>query len=72
MATVTHAAPAPVDVRPLAGRAIAAVGSLCETSPADAMADLISVQRVALERARHASLDPDQPRDLTRSMILDS
>jgi hypothetical protein len=72
MVTVTHAAPAPVDVPPRAGQAIAAVGTLRERRPADAMADLISVQRVALERARHARLSPNQPRDLTRSMILDS
>lgn len=58
MATVTHAAPAPVDVRPLAGRAIAATGAHYVSLPADAMADLIRVQRVALERARHAGLGP--------------
>ncbi|WP_027479339.1 SIS domain-containing protein [Gryllotalpicola ginsengisoli] len=37
----------------------------------DGMADLIRAQRVALERARRAGLDPDQPRNLTRSVILD-
>jgi fructoselysine-6-P-deglycase FrlB-like protein len=51
---------------------IAATGAYYENRPVDAMADLIRAQRVALERARRAGLDPDQPRNLTRSVILDS
>ena len=51
---------------------IAATGAHYENRPIDAMADLIRVQRVALERARRAGLDPDQPRNLTRSVILGS
>ena len=51
---------------------IAATGARYESLPVDAMADLIRVQRVALERARRAGLDPDRPRNLTRSVILDS
>jgi len=51
---------------------IAATGAYYENCPVDAMADLIRAQRVALERARRAGLDPDQPRNLTRSVILDS
>jgi fructoselysine-6-P-deglycase FrlB-like protein len=51
---------------------IAATGAYYENSPVDAMADLIRAQRVALERARRAGLDPDQPRNLTRSVILGS
>jgi len=51
---------------------IAATGAHFENRPVDAMADLIRAQRVALERARRASLDPDQPRNLTRSVVLDS
>jgi len=51
---------------------IAVTGAYYENRPVDAMADLIRVQRVALERARRAGLDPDQPRNLTRSVILDS
>ena len=51
---------------------VAATGAHFETSPVDAMADLIRAQRVALERARRSGLDPDQPRHLTRSVILDS
>jgi fructoselysine-6-P-deglycase FrlB-like protein len=51
---------------------IAATGAWYENRPVDAMADLIRAQRVALERARRAGLDPDQPRNLTRSVILSS
>ena len=51
---------------------IAATGAYVENRPVDAMADLVRAQRVALERARRAGLDPDQPRNLTRSVILDS
>lgn len=51
---------------------IAATGAHYENRPVDAMADLIRAQRVALERARRAGIDPDQPRNLTRSVILGS
>jgi fructoselysine-6-P-deglycase FrlB-like protein len=51
---------------------IAETGAHYENRPVDAMADLVRAQRVALERARRAGLDPDQPRNLTRSVILDS
>ncbi|MGC0273073.1 SIS domain-containing protein [Pseudactinotalea sp. Z1739] len=37
----------------------------------DPLADLVLAQRVALERARLLNLDADQPRGLTRSVILD-
>jgi len=50
---------------------IAATGAHFENRPVDGMADLIRAQRVALERARRAGLDPDQPRNLTRSVILE-
>ncbi|MGW1790602.1 SIS domain-containing protein [Streptomyces tubercidicus] len=36
----------------------------------DPLADLVLVQRVALERARARGLDPDNPRNLTRSVLL--
>lgn len=49
---------------------VAATGAWFEHSGSDAMADLIRAQRVALERARRAGLDPDRPRNLTRSVIL--
>jgi fructoselysine-6-P-deglycase FrlB-like protein len=37
----------------------------------DPLAELVLVQRVALERARARGLDPDAPRSLTRSVMLD-
>lgn len=47
-----------------------ATGARFEHSSIDPMADLIRAQRVALARARRAGLDPDKPRNLTRSVIL--
>lgn len=38
----------------------------------DPMAELVLVQRVALARARARGLDPDAPRALTRSVMLDA
>ena len=35
------------------------------------MAELVRAQRVALARAQAKGLDPDAPRNLTRSVILD-
>lgn len=49
---------------------IAATGVHYEHLPLDPMADLIRAQRVALERALRAGLNPDEPRNLTRSVIL--
>ncbi|MFG2223061.1 SIS domain-containing protein [Streptomyces sp. NPDC048644] len=37
----------------------------------DPLADLVLVQRVALERARARGLNPDSPRSLTRSVMLE-
>ncbi|MBA0052260.1 SIS domain-containing protein [Streptomyces sp. AJS327] len=37
----------------------------------DPLAELVLAQRVALERARARGLDPDNPRGLTRSVLLD-
>lgn len=51
---------------------VAATGARFETSTVDPMADLVRAQRVALERARVRGLDPDQPRNLTRSVILEA
>ena len=47
-----------------------ATGAHFEQRAVDGMADLVRAQRVALERARRRDLDPDQPRNLTRSVIL--
>ena len=49
---------------------IALAGGLAWTADADPMAALVRVHLVALEKARAAGLDPDQPRNLTRSVIL--
>lgn len=51
---------------------VAATGARFEDRPVDGMADLVRAQRVALERARRAGLDPDRPRNLTRSVVLGS
>lgn len=40
-------------------------------STIDPLADLIRAQRVALERAKRFGLNPDEPRNLSRSVILD-
>ncbi|GAA0608202.1 SIS domain-containing protein [Kutzneria viridogrisea] len=50
---------------------VAATGGLFRTSDLDPMADLITVQRVAVAIAVRRGLDPDQPRHLSRSVILD-
>ncbi len=49
---------------------VARTGAHFETSALDPMAELIRAQRVALMRARAKGLNPDQPRNLTRSVIL--
>ncbi|HET8779310.1 MAG TPA: sugar isomerase [Agromyces sp.] len=49
---------------------VAATGARFEAGRLDPMAELVRAQRVALERARAKGLDPDAPRNLTRSVIL--
>lgn len=49
---------------------IAATGGHLEASTLDPLADLIRVQRLAVAIAEARGLDPDQPRHLTRSVIL--
>lgn len=49
---------------------VAATGARFEAGSLDPMAELVRAQRVALERARAQGLDPDEPRNLTRSVIL--
>lgn len=51
---------------------IAAVGGLAWQSEADPMAELVRVHRLAVAVARARQLDPGQPRNLTRSVILGS
>ena len=49
----------------------AALGSWCGgRTPMDPMADLIVAQRVAIALATAQGLDPDHPRNLTRSVVL--
>lgn len=48
-----------------------ATGARFEAGTLDPMAELVRAQRVALARARARGLDPDAPRNLTRSVILD-
>jgi len=50
---------------------VAATGARFEAGTLDPMAELVRVQRVALARATAMGLDPDAPRNLTRSVILD-
>lgn len=50
---------------------VAKTGALYITSGLHPLADLARVHRVALERARVRGLNPDLPRNLTRSVILD-
>jgi len=49
---------------------IIATGALLEKSSLDPMAHLIRAQRVAIEIAKVKGLDPDHPRGLSRSIIL--
>ena len=49
---------------------IIATGALLEKSSLDPMAHLIRAQRTAIEIAKVKGLDPDHPRGLSRSIIL--
>ncbi|WP_166984033.1 SIS domain-containing protein [Paramicrobacterium fandaimingii] len=51
---------------------VAAAGAHFENADLDPVADLVRAQRVALQRALGAGLDPDSPRNLTRSVVLDA
>jgi fructoselysine-6-P-deglycase FrlB-like protein len=51
---------------------VAVTGARFENAAVDGLADLVRAQRVALARARRFELDPDRPRNLTRSVILAS
>lgn len=50
---------------------VRATGGRFEAGTLDPMAELVRAQRVALARARAKGLNPDAPRSLTRSVILD-
>jgi fructoselysine-6-P-deglycase FrlB-like protein len=49
---------------------IAAAGGLAWHGVGDPLADLVAVQQLAAALGRSRGLDPDQPRNLTRSVIL--
>lgn len=49
---------------------VAATGAHFHATSLDPMAELVRAHRVALVRARRDGLDPDSPRNLTRSVIL--
>lgn len=49
---------------------VRATGARWEASSLDPMAQLVFAQRVAVAIAKHRGLNPDQPRGLTRSIIL--
>ncbi|MHC9046651.1 SIS domain-containing protein [Microbacterium saperdae] len=51
---------------------VEATGARFMQHPIDPLAELVRVHRVALERSLARGLDPDQPRNLTRSVILDA
>jgi fructoselysine-6-P-deglycase FrlB-like protein len=51
---------------------VLATGARFETSALDPLANLVRVHKLALLRARAKGLNPDLPRSLTRSVILDS
>ncbi|MFC9977005.1 SIS domain-containing protein [Spirillospora sp. NPDC127200] len=55
----------------LAGQ-VARVGGTMIVSDLDPLADLVRVQRLAVELARAQGADPDTPRNLTRSVILEA
>ena len=52
-------------------RDVAAAGGLMWQVREHPLAELVRVHRVAVALARAAGLDPDRPRNLTRSVILD-
>ncbi|QNA91313.1 MULTISPECIES: SIS domain-containing protein [unclassified Microbacterium] len=51
---------------------VEATGARFEQREIDPLADLVRLHRTALDRAVARGLDPDQPRNLTRSVILDA
>jgi fructoselysine-6-P-deglycase FrlB-like protein len=52
-------------------RDVAATGAHLEHRDVDPMVDLVRVQRLCLRRAADRGLDPDRPRNLERSVVLD-
>jgi fructoselysine-6-P-deglycase FrlB-like protein len=50
---------------------VGATGAHFEAGSLEPMAELVRAQRVAVARAEAAGLDPDAPRHLTRSVVLE-
>jgi fructoselysine-6-P-deglycase FrlB-like protein len=51
---------------------VRATGAAVVSNGLDPLADLVHAQLLAVRRAEAARLDPDQPRSLTRSVVLAS
>jgi fructoselysine-6-P-deglycase FrlB-like protein len=49
---------------------VAATGAVVVAPTGDPMAELVRVQRLAVALAAANGLDPDRPRNLTRSVVL--
>jgi fructoselysine-6-P-deglycase FrlB-like protein len=50
---------------------VTATGAHFEHRDIDPLAELVRVHRLCLAKARQADVDPDHPRHLTRSVVLD-
>jgi fructoselysine-6-P-deglycase FrlB-like protein len=50
---------------------VASTGATVVDDPLDPLVDLVRVHMLALARAERLGLDPDRPRNLTRSVVLD-
>ena len=50
---------------------VRATGATVVTPEGDPLAALVAIQRIAVERAKSQGLDPDRPRNLTRSIVLE-
>lgn len=50
---------------------VAATGATLVCEPLDPVADLVRVQRLAVDLAERLGLDPDRPRHLSRSVVLE-
>jgi fructoselysine-6-P-deglycase FrlB-like protein len=49
---------------------VAATGATVVTASLDPLAELVRIQRLGLALAASRGLDPDRPRNLTRSVVL--
>jgi fructoselysine-6-P-deglycase FrlB-like protein len=60
------------EVPPGLGKEVEDTGALFEHSDLDPMAELVRVHRLCERRAAHLGIDPDRPRNLTRSVVLNA